>query len=203
MSLDIQSEIIRDIAHAFLTDAYEFIERAESMAQSSTRPSFRAKILADITLSVECSLKSLMASSANEGETAVSLYRRIRRKGHKLLSLLDGIRDAHRSVFRLSAHDTNAVELIATFSAQFRYSIDYGGLMLGTSRSIFLEDLSEAFLGRTSDHLRLARRIYNEATKAYKARYPRSIRLGGHRAQDYKMALRRFHDEIKRPNRHE
>jgi hypothetical protein len=112
-----EDEIKKDIAHYFLNDSKQFLNRYELLKPIQTEISNRSKLLIDIVFSFECSLKALIfiESELDEKET----YRVIRKCGHNLRRLIQAV-DTTNIAYIVSLIDDN----FEHFSVSSRYTLD-------------------------------------------------------------------------------
>jgi hypothetical protein len=131
------------IASNFSRDAQLFIERFDILFASEGRDDkwFRAKVLLDLIMSIECSLKSLFISLSKDDEKPSEAYREARRLSHNISLLFEKCSERAKNRLKLPAKPVNIFKDIESLGISIRYSHELWLIRFNDSVSgLFFED---------------------------------------------------------------
>lgn len=160
-----QRSVKSHLARSFWADGNLFIDRFDQLftCDSMGNRNFRAKTIVDLAMSIECSLKSLIISLSKDDETPSGVYKKARKKSHKLDKLFDEV--TIRAFRRLKIPQKNEVLFsdLKLLGVGSRYSYEVW-LFRFQSESVSLF-LGKDLISRTIDDLEWSRKIRDEAVR--------------------------------------
>ncbi|MEI6514289.1 MAG: hypothetical protein WCO51_13605 [bacterium] len=164
---------LQHVSHAFRTDAGHLLNKATTAFEHSTvkmRTGFQAKIVVDLYMSIECSLKSLMCSTGSAA-SAEDALRDIFTHGHNLKRLMKSA----GSKF-LTPDDSKLLRELNKRGVSLRYDLDLFSLvtneLLCTDTVKFKIDPEYV-----RNITRIAEGLCREAQDSHKAKFPSDPRL--------------------------
>jgi len=194
------------LARNFYADGNLFIERFDALNETEgmidTR--YASKAVVDLSMSIECSLKSLIICLSKDGETPVALYNRLksRQLGHNLDNLLQEAITRAKSRFKIPQHNQKVFSDLSQLGYIFsRYSQEVWTLGLRyPPTKIFTED---SFVENTVEDAQWRRMVRNEAVRLNNLAndcYNKYLRahtiLNGKKFNTHEKEIRKFISQI-------
>ena len=152
------------VSQNFYTDGNLFIERFDQALTSEymENRNFRAKIIVDLAMSIECSLKSLIFSLSKDNETPEVAYKiAIKNGGHNLTKLYDEVKKRAKHKFKLPKKNSEVFDNLTKLKVNSRYSFEILSLRFHPSTGGFF--LGNDLITKTVDNRLWADEVRSEA----------------------------------------
>lgn len=191
------------LARNFNVDGNLFIERYDQAAHTDSilNRSFRAKAIVDLSMSIECSLKSMICSLSKDSEKPSETYKKIRKLSHNLEKLYIEVETRSKGRFKIPHRNQNVFDDLKNLGVGSRYSYDVWFLLFDFgSRSFFL---GNNIISKTIDEpdwsskVRKEAIIWNKTARKCHAKYlEKHAILTGKKFETVDNALKKFLSEI-------
>lgn len=157
------------VATHFIIDGELFIERFDLVSNTCqiNDRNFRAKAIVDLLMSIECSLKSLIISLSQDGETPFYAYKTARGYRHNLTKLYKEAKERAKNRFTVPGLNQKLFDELISLGVGSRYSYDVWLIRLQTSEKVSFGEfsISENQISRTIDNFEWGVKLKNEAVK--------------------------------------
>lgn len=188
------------LAQNFWKDGHLFIARFDQLSTCSfmEHRDFRAKVVVDLAMSIECSLKSLIISLSKDDETPADAYKKARKKNHNLVDLLAEVTVRAKKRLRIPQKKArSAISDLKLLGVGSRYSYEIWLLRFqSSSASLFV---GEDLISRTIDKndwivsVRHSAILLNKVASTAQSRFmSKHGILSGSRLKAYTQAMSQF-----------
>lgn len=213
-----------DIASDFWRDGFSFIRISDIIYQTELiqEKDVRGKMVVNLMMSLECSLKSLIISLSKDNETAYDAFKIARNNSHDTKKLYDEAKGRSKKRFKIQEIKGNIlVDLTGLNSINIRYGLELYDLLYRDQMSFITEiknmnigndefavPIEEGLIERTIDNpkwyqlLRSQAVTFNDLASQCHQKYLAKHRaLYGERLYAYSNEKAKYHNEKSNSNK--
>ena len=190
------------LCRSFSLDGNLFIEKSDLVQgiELMENRNFRAKIIVDLLMSIECSLKSLCIALSKDNETPAKVYKKVRKYSHNINKLYNEVEKRAKNRFAIpSVHAIFDDLKQLGVSSRYAYEIWLIRMNSNDEDVFFDEDL----ISRTLDDITWATTVREEAVKmnalsekCYSKYMAKHCVLRGKKFKQYHTHLQKFLSEV-------
>ncbi|OCQ23386.1 hypothetical protein A7985_05450 [Pseudoalteromonas luteoviolacea] len=150
------------IASNFYVDGNIFIKRYDIALSSDYlgNTNYRSKMVVDLLMSIECSLKSLLITTSNDEVSAKEAYKKARKCGHNLDKLAKLVINQSKYKIRIPSSNSSVFVELHELGVFARYSFEIWSIKI-KQKHLFCDNLVE----RTIENTYWCNRLRDEAIK--------------------------------------
>ncbi|STQ89307.1 hypothetical protein [Iodobacter fluviatilis] len=192
------------VARNFYIDGNLFIEKFDQVknTESMQMRNFRAKAIVDLTMSIECSLKSIILSLSKDNELPSDAYKKARKCSHNLDKLYAEAILRAKNRFLFPPKKQALFDDLKSLGVGSRYSYEIWSLQFNSQAGTIF--LGENIISRTIDDIKWANNLRdvavllnNISNNCYYKFLSKHCTLYGNKNNTYEKHLNLFLDEIK------